>query len=231
MSITRDINVSMKKRYKDDETLNLYPKTKSKNIEMQDKTNLEEFVTYQKTKNASYDKFSEKLDTVETGAEKNQKAISSIKVGSQTLRAQSAEYGVEFESTENVIVRISGNKIIFDTRTSDIPLASRTNKGLMSADDYSKLASIEEGANKYIHPESESGEKSFVYVTTDKCGHIISGFDGPLPVYKGGTGKTTVEGIKELLDIRPVLTQVTQNSTSIVESGAIFTELSKKANV
>ena len=50
MSSTRDVNVSMKKRYKDDETLNLYPKTKSKNIEMQDKTNLEEFVTYQKTK-------------------------------------------------------------------------------------------------------------------------------------------------------------------------------------
>ena len=229
MSSTRDVNVSMKKRYKDDETLNLYPKTK--NIELQDKTNLEEFVTYQKTKNAIYDKFSEKLDTIEVGAQKNQKAISSIKVGSQTLRAQSSEYGVEFGSTENVIVRISGNKIIFDTRVSDIPLASRANKGLMSAEDYSKLAGIEEGANKYIHPESESGEKSFVYVTTDKCGHIISGFDGPLPVHKGGTGKESVDGIKKLLDVRPVLKQVTQDSNSIVESGAIYTELSKKANV
>ena len=136
------------------------------------------------------------------GAQKNQKAISSIKVGSQTLRAQSSEYGVEFGSTENVIVRISGNKIIFDTRVSDIPLASRANKGLMSAEDYSKLAGIEEGANKYIHPESESGEKSFVYVTTDKCGHIISGFDGPLPVHKGGTGQTTVDGIKKSLDVK-----------------------------
>lgn len=42
--------------------------------------------------------------------------------------------------------------------SGNIPLATRTNNGLLSSEDYFKLSQIEKGANKYIHPATHTAD-------------------------------------------------------------------------
>ena len=53
--------------------------------------------------------------------------------------------------------------------------ASESFSGLMSATDKIKLNGIEEGANKYIHPDSPAEVGTYMQVVIDKQGHIVDG--------------------------------------------------------
>ena len=53
--------------------------------------------------------------------------------------------------------------------------ASESFSGLMSATDKIKLDGIEEGANKYIHPDSPAEVGTYMQVVIDKQGHIVDG--------------------------------------------------------
>ena len=53
--------------------------------------------------------------------------------------------------------------------------ASESFSGLMSATDKIKLDGIEEGANKYIHPDSPAEVGTYMQVVIDKQGHIVGG--------------------------------------------------------
>ena len=53
--------------------------------------------------------------------------------------------------------------------------ASESFSGLMSATDKIKLDGIEEGANKYIHPDSPAEVGNYMQVVIDKQGHIVGG--------------------------------------------------------
>lgn len=53
--------------------------------------------------------------------------------------------------------------------------ASESFSGLMSATDKIKLNGIEEGANKYIHPDSTAEVGTYMQVVIDKQGHIVGG--------------------------------------------------------
>lgn len=53
--------------------------------------------------------------------------------------------------------------------------ASESFSGLMSATDKIKLNGIEEGANKYIHPDSPAEVGTYMQVVIDKQGHIVGG--------------------------------------------------------
>ena len=53
--------------------------------------------------------------------------------------------------------------------------ASESFSGLMSATDKIKLDGIEEGANKYIHPDSPAEVGNYMQVVIDKQGHTVGG--------------------------------------------------------
>lgn len=53
--------------------------------------------------------------------------------------------------------------------------ASESFSGLMSATDKIKLDGIEEGANKYIHPDSPAEVGTYMQVVIDEQGHIVDG--------------------------------------------------------
>lgn len=53
--------------------------------------------------------------------------------------------------------------------------ASESFSGLMSATDKIKLDGIDEGANKYIHPDSPAEVGTYMQVVTDEQGHIVGG--------------------------------------------------------
>jgi hypothetical protein len=53
--------------------------------------------------------------------------------------------------------------------------ASGSYSGLMSAGDKAKLDGIEEGANKYIHPDSLAEVGTYMQVVTDEQGHVVGG--------------------------------------------------------
>ena len=53
--------------------------------------------------------------------------------------------------------------------------ASESFSGLMSATDKIKLDGIDEGANKYIHPDSPAEVGTYMQVVIDKQGHIVDG--------------------------------------------------------
>lgn len=53
--------------------------------------------------------------------------------------------------------------------------ASESFSGLMSATDKIKLDGIEDGANKYIHPDSPAEVGTYMQVVIDKQGHIVDG--------------------------------------------------------
>ena len=68
-------------------------------------------------------------------------------------------------------------------------------KGL-STNDYtttekSKLEGIEDGANKYTHPNSGVTAGTYRSVTVNAQGHVTSGSNPTITVAQGGTGKTT----------------------------------------
>lgn len=54
-------------------------------------------------------------------------------------------------------------------------LATQNYAGLMSAIDKIKLDGIEEGANKYIHPDSPAEVGTYMQVITDEQGHVVGG--------------------------------------------------------
>ena len=56
--------------------------------------------------------------------------------------------------------------------TADIPLATQSKAGLMSADDKSKLDGIASGANKYTHPSYTAKSSGLYKVTVDSTGHV-----------------------------------------------------------
>ena len=67
-----------------------------------------------------------------------------------------------------------GGVSLFESLRSN-PNASESFSGLMSATDKIKLDGIEEGANKYIHPDSPAEVGTYMQVVIDKQGHIVDG--------------------------------------------------------
>lgn len=61
--------------------------------------------------------------------------------------------------------------------------ATESASGLMSATDKKKIDGIEEGANKYIHPDSGAVAGSYCSVVVDAKGHVTSGSN----IIDGGT--------------------------------------------
>ena len=67
-----------------------------------------------------------------------------------------------------------GGVSLFDSMRSIHP-ATHDYAGLMSAIDKIKLDGIEEGANKYIHPDSPAEVGTYMQVVTDEQGHVVGG--------------------------------------------------------
>lgn len=53
-------------------------------------------------------------------------------------------------------------------------VATATDDGLMSKDDFTKLQGIEEGANKYVHATHDAHASGFYKVTVDAEGHVTA---------------------------------------------------------
>lgn len=231
METERDINAILKKKYQN-EVLNIYPKTNTDNTVMDNGESLETFIEQQKLKNQTYSDMKEKLDTIDRGAQKNQNAYTTLKVGNRTVAAEKMQSELEFIPGENIIVTLENGKINISTKPSNVPLASLINDGLISSKDFKKLQDIDEKANYYQHPTNSSVIGSYTSVQVDEYGHVYAGIKGALPMNLGGTGAATLEDIKKNLDIPDhvfVEHELKENSINPISSSAMYKELAKKA--
>ena len=86
--------------------------------------------------------------------------------------------------------------------------ASETGSGFMSQADYIKLQGIEEGANKYVHPTSGVVASTYLKVSVDKYGHVISGNNDVIKVSEGGTGANNAKDALVNLGINATTTEI-----------------------
>ena len=86
--------------------------------------------------------------------------------------------------------------------------ASETGSGFMSQADYIKLHGIEEGANKYVHPTSGVVASTYLKVSVDKYGHVISGNNDVIKVSEGGTGANNAKDALVNLGINATTTEI-----------------------
>lgn len=232
MANIKDVNVNLRKRFSDDTTLNLYPKTKSSNIVNPDGTTLDDFIEKEKLKNDTYDTMKEKFDSVEYGAKKNQNAFSTVSIsGRKVIDAKKEKSDINIIPGDNIDVsEIQGSLKISANMDAITQLATETKNGLMNSSDFKKLQGIEENANNYIHPKSTTFG-SFTSVTTDEYGHVISGDTNPLPIVKGGTGVESLDKLKKELNIpSETINEINETSMNAVSSSAVFKALEDKAN-
>lgn len=86
--------------------------------------------------------------------------------------------------------------------------ASETGSGFMSQSDYIKLHGIEDGANKYVHPTSGVVASTYLKVSVDKYGHVISGNNDVIKVSEGGTGANNAKDALVNLGINATTTEI-----------------------
>ena len=86
--------------------------------------------------------------------------------------------------------------------------ASESGSGFMSKSDYIKLKGIEEGANKYVHPTSGVVVGTYLKVSVDKYGHVISGSNEVIAVSEGGTGANNAKDALVNLGIKSTATEI-----------------------
>ena len=86
--------------------------------------------------------------------------------------------------------------------------ASESGSGFMSKSDYIKLKGIEEGANKYVHPTSGVVVGTYLKVSVDKYGHVISGSNEVIAVSEGGTGANNAKDALINLGIKATATEI-----------------------
>lgn len=98
--------------------------------------------------------YKSKLDGIASGAEVNQNAFSNFKVGDTTVAADSKTDTVEFVAGNNITITPDStyDKITIAAKDTTYSAATTSANGLMSSSDKSKLDSIEENANNYVHP-------------------------------------------------------------------------------
>ena len=228
----RDLNVSLRKK-ETNEILNIYPLTKSENVYLSDEDTLKTYLKNQDSLNSIFVNDSKKLKKIEDGAQRNQNAISIIKHNDQIYESDKENGSVELISGDNVSIEIVGSKIKFSVKDRTIQKASANRDGLMSKEDYTKLFNIEDSANNYVHPDSGIKEGNYLRVSVDKKGHVISGNNSTLTIEEGGTGVTSVEALKEKLEVQHITidSEVTQKSLNPVSSAGIFNALDKKASI
>ena len=84
------------------------------------------------------------------------------------------------------------NKSVYNALADKV---DRVSGKTLSTNDFSntyktKLDGIEEGANKYVHPDSPITPGSYTKVTVDQKGHVTKGSNPTLTIAEGGTGAT-----------------------------------------
>lgn len=240
MPSTQDLNVLLKYLQGKNE-LQLYPVSKADNIFIDEKfrTSLGFVLNSQDEFNSAIqdevNSAKTKLSTIENYAQVNQNAFSKIQVGSAAYSASNATDTIEITANGNIDIELVDGKLSFSLNINSIPLADSRKNGLLSSQDFIKLAGIEEGANKYIHPMSgASTEDKYVAVDVDAYGHVQSGIQNVLPLSMGGTGVTTVEDFEELLAEHCPKTiydnTPTENSQNPVTSDGLFKAFATKAD-
>lgn len=112
-----------------------------------------------------------KLANIASNAEVNQNAFSKVKVGEDTIEAETKTDTLNIAGGAGITVSADteNDKI---TIASSITNASTTFAGLMSSADKKKLNGIEEGANNYTHPVHDSATLGFYKVSVDEEGHV-----------------------------------------------------------
>lgn len=85
-----------------------------------------------------------KLDAIEEGAQVNQNAFANVKVGSQTVSAQSTNADVNFAAGKNIEISIDDdNNIVVTSTAADTDVATKVKDGLMSAADKKRLDELQ----------------------------------------------------------------------------------------
>lgn len=140
-----DTSVDLSDYYTKSETDALIP-TKTSDL-----TNDSDFVSdanYVHTDNNFTSADKTKLNGIASGAQVNQNAFSAVKVGAQTIYADTTTDTVELEAGANVILTVdtANDKITIEARDTTYGEVTTTTAGLMSPNDLVKLDSIEFGA-------------------------------------------------------------------------------------
>lgn len=118
------------------------------------------FVKQEKGKGLSTNDFTDdektKLAGIDSGAQPNQFAYSSVKLLNQSgveqagqLEADEITDTLKFKPGKNIVLSLIEDSVVISSETdaSDIRLADKENDGLMSSTDFTKLDGIETGAN------------------------------------------------------------------------------------
>lgn len=205
-------NVLMQTK-KGGKTSDLFPTTASWDVFIDDKkTTLDTFIDEQKQKDFKYDKAITKLETIETGAEVNTPAFSSVRVNGNRVHATEKRDSLLMEFSKKFTIDVEDKTIRIGIKDT-IP-ASDKQDGLLTKELYRKLMDIEFDANRYIHPNSGVVANVYRRVQVDEKGHVLDGDNSIISIAEGGTGASSLAEAKRNLEIPELEIQRTLNSTS-----------------
>lgn len=82
---------------------------------------------------------------------------------------------LSYSHLNNTSMHVTSDERNLWNETANMPDATTTKAGKMSIADKKKLDGIDEGANAYTHPKSGAVYGTYIQVTVNEYGHVISG--------------------------------------------------------